>query len=160
MTETCKLAANYIIKKTNKFNSGQKFADQILITCKRLQKLLYFSDIEFMKRNNGNSMYTEEYYAWPSGPVIPSVYYEFLQYQNGEVCPLKDGSDNMLTLEMVDAIDYVLNQTNGIDTVELIAFSHIAGGPWSRFYTDNDPNHEQLIQKSIIYSFYMNRNIF
>ena len=156
----CVSAANYIIEKTNEFNASQEYGNRISITGKRLQKLLYFSDIEFMKRNNGNSMYSDEYYAWPSGPVIPSVYYEFSQYQNGEMCPSEEGSHSPLTRAMIDAIEYVLNQTHGIDTVDLIEFSHIEGGPWRRFYTDNDPNHEQVIPKSTIYSFYKDRNMF
>lgn len=156
----CVSAANYIIEKTNEYNDSQAYGNRISITGKRLQKLLYFSDIEFMKRNDGVSMFKDEFYAWPSGPVIPSVYYEFSQYQNGEMCPSKGESHSPLTRAMMDAIDYVLSQVHGIDTIDLINFSHIEGGPWRRFYSDTDPNHEQVIPKREIYAFYKDRNMF
>ena len=155
----CVTAANYIIERTNEFNRAQNYENRILITGKRLQKILYFSDVEYMRRNAGDSMFTDEFYAWPSGPVIPSVYYEFAQYQNGEMS-VAEGKHSDLTQSMVDAIDYVLERTNTIDTVDLIELSHVEGGPWRRFYSVKDPNHEQMIPKDEIYSFYKNREIF
>lgn len=160
MTIMCVSAANYIIEKTNEYNKSQGYDNRISITGKRLQKLLYFSDVEFMKRNGGASMFKDEFYAWPSGPVIPSVYYEFSQYQNGEMCPSKDSQHSPLSRAMMDAIDYVLNRTHEMDTVDLIEYSHVEGGPWRRFYTDTDPNHEQVIPKKEIYSFYKEYKLF
>ena len=72
MTNMCISAANYIVERTNSYNETRDFKDQVSLTCKRLQKLLYFSDVEYMCRNGGKSMFNDNYYAWPSGPVIPS----------------------------------------------------------------------------------------
>ena len=157
LSEMCIAAANYIIERTNAHNIAS--SDSIvLMTCKRLQKLLYFGDIEYMKRNEGRSMFTDEYRAWPSGPVIPSVYHKYMKYQSGQMYPAKEPGHSQLTQSMQDALEYTLNETWEIDTQDLVDISHIEGGPWRRFYNDNDPKHEQIIPKEEIYLFYRYRN--
>jgi len=48
LTAMCIEAANQIIIKTNDFNSSNNSTQPILLSCKRLQKILYFSDIEYI----------------------------------------------------------------------------------------------------------------
>lgn len=156
----CIAAANHLIEKTNDFNNAQiDHSNRISMTCKRLQKLLYFSDIEYMKRNNGDSMFHDNYHAWPSGPVIPSVYSKFMTYQDGQMNPI-DGAHTELTQEMKDCLDFVLEHTWNKDTVDLIDIAHKDGGPWKIVYDDKDPAHEQIISKEAIYNYYKNRVIF
>lgn len=155
----CVAAANYLIRETNKYNEGKDYAKRISMTCKRLQKLLYFSEIVYMKRNCGNPMFNEDFYAWPSGPVIPSVYRKFMQFQYGSMNPI-ESKTSCLPPEMTTAMDIVLKLTNDYDTVELVEFSHKEGGPWARKYNPDDPDHEQKISKDEIMRFYENRDIF
>lgn len=159
MTEMCIAAANYIIERTNDFNNNHEYGERILITGKRLQKLLFFSDAEFMKRN-GQSMFTEDFCAWPSGPVIPSVYSEFSQYQNGEMCPSKNCNQHKLMPSMTEAIDFILNETWNMDTLDLVNHSHVENGPWMKFYNPNDPEHNQIISKDDIKQFYLENEMF
>lgn len=42
----------------------------------KLQKLLYFSWLEYYRRN-GTPLFEEEFEAWKYGPVVPSVYYDY-----------------------------------------------------------------------------------
>ena len=156
LTAMCIAAANYIIERTNEFNKRTDYNRRVSLTCKRLQKILYFSEIQYMKQNGGKAMFSDDFYAWPSGPVIPSVYYQFMKYQNGEMYPKEDPS--CITDSMRSAMDYVLDSTWGRDTVDLVNDSHITGGPWSRAYDDADPDHKQIISKQKIYSFYKNKN--
>ena len=159
LTAMCIEAANYIIKKTNEFNFKRNYSDRISMTCKRLQKLLYFSDIKYMQTHNGESMFTDEFHAWPSGPVIPSVYHKFMQYQQGEMKPL-DGLHQPLTKDMMSAIDNIFEITKSIDTSDLITFSHIQGGPWKSAYNIHDPDHKQVVSKKEMYTFYSQNPIF
>ena len=161
MTIMCIAAANYLIERTNSYNNSQaNYGNRISMTCKRLQKLLYFSDIEYMKRNNGQSMFNDEYHAWPSGPVIPSVYSRFMKYQDGQMKPIDEENHSPLTQTMKDSLEYILSNSWDMDTIDLIALSHTQGSPWSRFYNENDPKHEQIIPKEEIYNYYQNNNIF
>ena len=157
LSEMCIAAANYIIERTNTYNKSTSDS-VILMTCKRLQKLLFFSDIEYMKRNEGRSMFNDEFHAWPSGPVIPSVYYKYMKYQSGQMSPVIESGHSPLTQSMQDSLDYTLKTTWRIDTRDLVEISHVEGGPWRRFYNDNDPKHEQIIPKHEIFLFYRCRN--
>ena len=159
VTKMCIAAANYLIQKTNAYNSGKAYSERISMTCKRLQKLLYFCEVQFMVNNNGQSMLTDDFYAWPSGPVIPAVYKKFVQFQSGEMYPL-DGEHSKLTTQMVKVLDFIFESTTDIDTYDLVEMSHIKNGPWHRVYNESDVNHEQIISKNSMFDFYKSRNIF
>ena len=151
VTDMCIAAANHIIERINLFNEGKDFRQQVLMTSKRLQKILYFSDILYMLENNKKSMFKDEFYAWPSGPVIPYVYEEFMQYQNGAMRPHTEGKHSRLTPSMISALDRVIDATMTLDTSELIKTSHVEDGPWQSVFDETD---YKLISKSKIYSFY------
>ena len=159
MAIMCVAAANRLIELTNQYNSEKPYGERISMTCKRLQKLLYFSEAEYMKKYNGEVMFTEDFFAWPSGPVIPSVYSKFAQFQSGDMA-IVEGEHTPLTSEMIAVLDYVFNKTIGIDTIDLVDKSHIDKGPWSLVFDGNDPKHMQVISKSSIYEYYSTRNIF
>ena len=40
--------------------------------------------------------------------------------------------------------------------LELINFTPVEGGPWSKVYNENDKKHEQIISKEEMYNFYSN----
>lgn len=158
MAVMCVAAANRLITLTNQYNSGKTYGERISMTCKRLQKLLYFSEAEYMKKY-GEAMFTEDFFAWPSGPVIPSVYSKFAQFQNGEMA-IVEGKHTPITKEMEEVLDYVFNATITIDTLDLVERSHVEGGPWDLVFDANDPKHMQIIEKSSIREYYNTRNIF
>lgn len=160
LTAMCIAAANRIIEKTNEFNNQHDFQDKIFMTCKRLQKILYFCDVEYMQRNFGKSMFKDEFQAWPSGPVIPSVYHQFMQYQTGDMEPIPSEEKENLSKEMMDVIDYVLDKTNGMDTIDLIKLSHVPKGPWSLAYNEKAREHNQTVSKTEMYRFYRSNNLF
>lgn len=157
LSKMCIAAANYIIKKTNEFNKGKKYSERISMTCKRLQKILYFSEIEYMKTNKGTPMFTDDFHAWPSGPVIPSVYDVFVQYQDGKMYPVDETGHSRITADMEKALDEIFSQTVQIDTLDLVEYSHIPSGPWAKHFDAGDEQHLQIIPKEEIYLFYQNR---
>lgn len=159
MAIMCVAAANHLIELTNQYNQGKPYGEKISMTCKRLQKLLYFSEAEYMKKYNGKPMFLEDFFAWPSGPVIPSVYSKFAQFQTGEMT-IVDGSPTSLDSEMLEILDYVFSKTINIDTMDLVEKSHVKDGPWSLVYDDTDPKHKQVIEKKSIYNYYKSRTIF
>ena len=155
----CVAAANRLVELTNQYNQGKKYSEKISMTCKRLQKLLYFSEAEYMRRNSGEPMFSEDFFAWPSGPVIPSVYGRFAQFQNGEMTTV-DGEHTPLTDNMKDVIDFIFDKTINIDTLDLVEKSHVQGGPWSLVFDNSDPKHEQIITKASIYKYYKTQKVF
>ena len=75
--------ADYIIDEINKYNQDKPFRDKVLLSTRRLQRLLYFCETEYMIKNNGTPLFEDEFYAWPSGPVIEKIYYAYVQEQSG-----------------------------------------------------------------------------
>lgn len=157
VTIMCIAAANYLIARTNEYNEGKDFREKIRMSGKRLQKLLYFSDIEYMKRYN-SPMLNDEFYAWPSGPVIPSVYTRFIQYQSGEMRPA-EGVHTPLKQEEREILDLIFNNTINVDTSKLVKASHTEGGPWDCVYNEYDKDHKQIISKDKMREFYENMNV-
>lgn len=154
MTEMCIAAANFIIEEVNKFNTTQAFENQVFMSSKRLQKLLFFSDVLYMLEHNGQSMYKDDYYAWESGPVIPSVYRAFMQYQDGAMYPQTDEPHTPINDEMKHTIRRVLYDTRTLDTSELVRQSHQDGSPWQQVYIESASEHNCAIDKDAIYKFY------
>lgn len=160
LTIECRLVANYIIEKTNIYNEGKTLRNQILMSNKRLQKLLYFFDIEYMKENNGYSFFTDEFYAWPSGPVIPDIYRKYIQYQDGIMNPDYSCKGNELPRDVKLIIDGLLDATKEIDTVDLINICKVENGPWHQVYKQDDSKHQQIISKDEMYIYHLDKNLF
>ena len=159
ITRKCRAVANYIIEEINEFNEGKTLREQVMISGRRLQKLLYFCNVEYMKIQHGETLFEDCFYAWPSGPVIPEVYRIYIQYQDGTTFPRYEGSSIDLTTEEKSIIDKVLKETQELDSIDLINITNINGSPWQRFYNEHDSDHNQIIPKEEIYNFYLNKDI-
>ncbi len=97
----------------------------------KLQKLLYFSWLEYY-RQNGTPLFEEEFQAWKYGPVVPSVYYDYwcnaaniLLAPKRTSEPIDEGTRTFL-LEM-------LKKFNAKSVHEMVELSHKTK-PWSENY--------------------------
>lgn len=151
----CMREANYIVGKTNERNLEymNETDKMVRMTAKRLQKLLYFSFINYQIKHDGKWMFKDEFYAWDSGPVIPDVYFAFDKYENGNMVPLKSNWLDISEDKRI-AIDEVLESTWTASVDELIDESHVKEGPWAMVYDKDDPFHDQEITKDSIRKFY------
>lgn len=156
LTQECRIIANYIIEEINKYNQGKQFREQISMHARKLQKLLYLCDIEHMREYDGTPMFNDEFYAWPSGPVIPEIYYKYTctQTQYGEMKPLDDTVAISMTQEMKSIVDRVLAKIKESDTLDIEAICKINNGPWAQAFDTNDEEHNQIISKESMYNYY------
>ena len=154
LSQECMVAANYIIEEVNKYNKDRPLRNQMIMHVKKLQKLLYFSDVEYMKNYDGVPMFRDNFYAWPSGPVIPEIYYRHMQYQDGTIYPKLDGITMTITAEMKSIIDKVIEENKELDTLDMMEKSNIAGGPWAQVFDANDKEHNQVISKEEMFRYY------
>lgn len=124
---------NYYIKKNRP------------ITNLQLQKLLYFAWIEYFKAK-GISLFDDVFEAWPLGPVIPCVYYDFCAYGADMIFRKRD-----VTLSGVDLniLDKCLNQYVGRSAYDLVSLSHRSGGAWEQVY-NNGSGYKQEMDFEII----------
>lgn len=155
LTPLCYSAAFYIAENINNYNIDKSINEKIFINVCKLQKILYFCDIEYMKSNNGISMFEDEFCAWPTGPVIPKLYYIFFLNNQGVMCSLTY-QKKPLTINIKETIDKVLELMGSFDTIELINLTQVEGGPWSKVYNEDDKKHEQIISKEEMFNFYSN----
>lgn len=160
VTQQCRAVANFIIEETNKFNDEKKITEKVIMTIMRLQKLLYFCDVEYMKINNGISLFEDQYYAWPSGPVIEEIYYEFSLHRDCVMRPNYEKQQIVLTQDIKSIIKKILEETKDLDTMDLVKIVNIEGGPHNQVFKEEDKNHEQIISKKEMYNYYYNKNFF
>jgi len=155
LTVECLAVVNYIIEEIDKFNDGKIYKEQIRLSCGRLVKLLYFCEVEYMKRNDGKPMFEEDYYAWPSGPVIPLIYDTFIQFESDPFRPIYNENSIILLEEVKLIINSVLEVTKNIDTEDLIDISKNCEPYWQFL---NPPYYYGIIPKDEIYNFYLNND--
>ncbi len=97
----------------------------------KLQKILYFSWLEYYKRH-GKPLFEEEFQAWKYGPVVPSVYYDYwcnaaniLLAPKRTSEPIDEGTSAFL-LEMLKKFD-------AVTVHEMVELSHNTK-PWKDNY--------------------------
>lgn len=156
ITAKCRAVSNYIIEATNRYNKDKSIQEQVMMSAKRLQRILYFCNIEYMRKYDGENLFDDNFYAWPTGPVIPGIYYVYTSYYIGKNIPIYEGERLNLTKEEKFIIHKILIQTQNLSTMDLINITNISGGPWQQFYNEHDPKHIQIIPKEEIYNFYLN----
>ena len=100
------------------------------VTNLKLQKLLYFSWIEYFKIMK-EYLFNEQFEAWVLGPVVPEAYYEFCAY----------GADMIMRLKTVelrgiatDILNTILEKYENFSPYELVDKSHRDGGAWAKTY--------------------------
>ena len=156
ITAKCRAVSNYIIEAVNKYNEDKPIREQVMMSAKRLQRILYFCNIEYMRKFDGENLFDDNFYAWPTGPVIPGIYYVYIPYCIGKNIPMYEGERIKLKKEEKFLIHKILIQTRNLSTMDLINITNISGGPWQQFYNEHDPEHNQIIPKEEIYNFYLN----
>lgn len=109
----------------------------------QLQKILYFLQTVFGK-SYGRLLFKERFEAWPYGPVLPDIYYEYSSYGSSlisEVYPELDAA-------MFSSIRVFLD--NGIDFLrskspwDLVKLAHAEGSPWHSVWRNGDGRGSEI----------------
>lgn len=150
-TPMCIAAANRIINRTNAQNLWryEQGKPRIALNGKRLQKLLYLCQLFWYIDHDESQMITEDFQAWPNGPVIPRVYDYFSVYQDGDMCPLRNVSTYSLNDEETTLINKIVDSTIDTPTESIIDFTHIQGGPWDLVYKGGQGVYATIPKDSI-----------
>ena len=111
----------------------------------RLQKLLYFVWVEFY-RETKRSLFVDSMYAWPFGPVVPDVYYEYCSYGGR---PINLLCDNEITPEDAQIIEEILQEYQTIPVNKLVEKTHRPGTPWYEIF-DNGKGDKNVIPFNLI----------
>ena len=156
LSDKVKVIANAFIMGMRKNNIAKPFKERLFMDSKRLQHLLYLFQIEYMKAYEGKPAFDEDFYAWPSGPLIPDLDAVYLLNSKADgTIPCK----GTINLKEKRIIENILDATCNIDTKRLIRASMSLGSPWIHAYNVDDEAHKQVITKGEIYRFYFDRDL-
>lgn len=108
------------------------------ITNLKLQKILYYIQVAFMKKSS-EPAFADEIQAWRHGPVVPTVYYEYNQYV-AEPIDLRYNIDD-LSIEAADqrTINEVIGRYENTPAWTLVDYTH-QEYPWKHCYREGANN--------------------
>lgn len=112
----------------------------IRISQLKLQKILFFTQIEYIKKNN-KLLFPDIFEVWKYGPTIPDIYYEYCAY-GALGLRSYDEADGMIAEDVAinTIIDPLLRQDcsslvhNSITEVEKIGEKNISGETLLKLY--------------------------
>ena len=116
----------------------------------RLQKLLYFVQVQFVVNSNDASpCFYEKMEAWGFGPVVREVYYEY-RYYGGAIIPPDRSFSTTITPKDQSMINEILDECAKHSTSALMDATH-AQDPWKNARRNKYNNEISL--NSIYYYF-------
>lgn len=136
----------YDAKEVAKYIITVCFTKNILISNLQLQKMLYFLWVEYWKKNN-RKLFLEEFCAWPLGPVIPDVYYEYCSYAGRAIAEYYETSiaedDKKVLYDVILKYAY-------LTASQLVDMTHKEGGAWDTVYQNGKGNRNVIPFELII----------
>ncbi len=96
----------------------------------KLQKLLYYIWIEYYKSTK-LPLFSDRICAWPLGPVIPEVYYEFCPFAG---MPIAREYESELTSQDELLVDKAIECYINYSASTLVSMTHRANKPWDIVY--------------------------
>jgi len=120
-SEIAKYIINYSIRKKHKD-----------ITNLKLQKVLYYVWIDYFKSTQ-QYLFTEPFYAWQLGPVLPDVYFEYCYYTANPI--REQPMSKELEAEMAVIIDGSLDELLNFSAYQLVERVHREDGAWHKAYS-------------------------
>lgn len=143
---TAKQVAAYLIKKANTMGDGNsEFSGNNDLTNLKLQKLLYFAQVEHLKKY-GKPLFSDPIEAWKYGPVVKSVY-DWLKHCGAYVITELDAdlSDaDTLPRDKTSFLDEFWDQYKEYSAWALVERTHKKGTPWDSTYRDGDGEREVI----------------
>lgn len=129
--------ANYVIAKCIKDNKP--------ITNLYLQKILYYTQRQYLKNNN--VAFQEDFEAWAFGPVIPEIYYKYCGYGAEPITisseySIPNNDDRVI-------IDQIVEQKRILQPWDMVDDVHRENGAWYKIYNNGAGDH-YTIEKELI----------
>lgn len=159
---------NELFKEFNDFEKNETIQISYLVAnyCKtknieltnlKLQKLLYFINVEYLIKTQGEPIFKERFLAWRHGPVLQSVYDVFKYGISFATSDQIVEIQNKLGNFKLKIINKVLDKMALLDTCVLVSKAHGSGTPWYTVYHSNKTSNNSCfspIDHSIIYNYY------
>ena len=122
-----------------------------LISNLQLQKMLFFAQVDYMKKHDWNKLFDDEIHAWQYGPVIPYVYNAYSRYGGSPILRPEFSLDGTpfdiesfkydhkkRSIDMRASLESVYTEWVDKPARALVAESHEKGKAWDRVYNRNE----------------------
>lgn len=123
--------AKYVINKCNN--------DDKSISNLQLQKILYFLQLEHLKKN-GVVLFNDDIEAWHYGPVVADVYYEYSKYGADKI-----EKNQEVEVEVEEKTTTIINpiveEKREKKPWLLVEETHKKGGSWDKVYNERGNGH-------------------
>jgi uncharacterized phage-associated protein len=114
--------AKYIISKC--------IEDSQPISNLQLQKILYYIQKDFLKRNE--IAFSDDIEAWQFGPVVPNVYYYYCGY-GAMLISITNDEFEILPSD-APYIDKIVEEKRTLNPWDMVAETHKPEGAWAKVY--------------------------
>ena len=98
----------------------------------KLQKMIYFSWIQFYKKEK-KYLFNDEICAWQLGPVVPKVYYEFCSYAGIPIS--RNYSVDIATADR-NTLNTIIDNYLPKSASSLVNQTHQPNKPWAIIYNN------------------------
>lgn len=142
------VGAPYRARQISQYVIDKCYRSQKPISNLQLQKMLYFLQIVFV-RVSGGLLFSDQFEAWPYGPVIRQIYIEFSVYGGAPIRVSFNGSGAQIDPEHRDFIDEGISLLREKSPWELVRVSHAKGSPWDEVYNVRN-DHKGIIPNEMI----------
>lgn len=99
----------------------------------QLQKIMYFLQSVYCRSTKGKLLFSDQFEAWPYGPVLPKVYEEFSSY-GGRLIHKKIDTAISFSPGVQTFIDDGIEVLREQSPWDLVKTSHAPGSPWSQIW--------------------------
>lgn len=107
----------------------------------KLQKLLYYAQGLHLAMYH-SALFEEQIYAWQHGPVVPSVYHEFKEFQ-GAINNPPNWSNDYLTERELEFLKEVYEVFGQFSAFKLVEMTHNEP-PWKSTTINSEITHPKL----------------
>lgn len=125
--------APYSVRDVARYVVDKCYRDGNPVSNLQLQKILYFLQLFFVEVF-GVLMFSEEFEAWPYGPVMPSVYRRFSGFGGAPIEMSFEDASAFLSKDHRDVIDVAIQVLSKKSPWDLVRVSHADGSPWDVIY--------------------------
>lgn len=136
--------ARYVVNYAN--------SHDMMVSNLKLQKILYFIQLNFLGNDPSRPCFSDEIEAWPYGPVIPNVYQEFKRYGSLSIPPVTEYYDTSngiwntkkvpyktkMTSADQELVENVVKMCDEYSASDLVSISH-RQSPWIKARNSFDP---------------------
>ncbi|MBD8976825.1 Panacea domain-containing protein [Veillonella magna] len=145
--ETYNFEGSYSASDIAKYVLYKCISDKLPISNLQLQKILYYIQRYFLQEIK-RALFKEEIEAWPFGPVVRDVYYQYCGYGALQIKDVEK-PNIILTDSEKQAIDNIIAEKRSVTPWELVEDTHQQGHAWDMVYKDG-LGYKDVIPKEVI----------